>query len=230
MIAAHELHGDDVTLLYRDARPGEKRRALYLDLDGSRVTDILRAQEGQAVFLDSFIINRSVILRLARDFENMGHLDLMDILKMAQGGLRISAFRFDGYVADMGSAREYLKANLELRDRALRRELFNPDRQIFTKIHDTPPALYAKGSKVKASMFSSGCIIEGEVENSIIFRSTRIEAGASVKNCVIFDKCVVKAGAQLENVICDRSVTITPDTVIRGTADSPCILPKGGVI
>ena len=159
MIAAHELHGDDVTLLYRDARPGEKRRALYLDLDGSRVTDILRAQEGQAVFLDSFIINRSVILRLARDFENMGHLDLMDILKMAQGGLRISAFRFDGYVADMGSAREYLKANLELRDRALRRELFNPDRQIFTKIHDTPPALYAKGSKVKASMFSSGCII-----------------------------------------------------------------------
>ena len=96
MIAAHELNGDDVTLLYRDARPGEKRRALYLDLDGSRVTDILRAQEGQAVFLDSFIINRSVILRLARDFENMGHLDLMDILKMAQGGLRISAFRFDG--------------------------------------------------------------------------------------------------------------------------------------
>ena len=230
MIAAHELRGDDVTLLYRDARPGEKRRALYLDLDGSRVTDILRAQEGQAVFLDSFIINRSVILRLARDFENMGHLDLMDILKMAQGGLHISAFRFDGYVADMGSAREYLKANLELRDRALRRELFNPDRQIFTKIHDTPPALYAKGSRVKASMFSSGCIIEGEVENSIIFRSTRIEAGASVKNCVIFDKCVVKAGAQLENVICDRSVTITPDTVIRGTADSPCILPKGGVI
>ena len=45
-----------------------------------------------------------------------------------------------------------------------------------------------------------------------------------------YDKCVIKAGARLENVICDRSVTVTPDTVICGTPESPCILPKGGVI
>ena len=230
MIAAHELHGDDVTLLYRDARPGEKRRALYLDLDGSRVTDILRAQEGQAVFLDSFIINRSVILRLARDFENMGHLDLMDILELAKDSLHIGAYFFDGYVAEMGSAAEYLKASMELQDRNIRRELFNPDRQIFTKVHDTAPGLYADGSKVRASMVASGSIIEGEVENSIVFRSVKIEKGAVVKNSVIYDKCVIKAGARLENVICDRSVTVTADTVICGTPKSPCILPKGGVI
>ena len=72
--------------------------------------------------------------------------------------------------------------------------------------------------------------VEGEVENSVLFRSVRVEKGAVVKNCVIMDKCVIKAGTYLENVICDRSVTVTADTRIQGTAESPCVLPKGGVI
>ena len=231
MIARHELSGDNVTLLCRRTHPGEKRPGCYVSLDeGGKVTGIHRGEEGDALFLDSFIIDRSLVLRLARDFANLSHLDLMDILDMAKDSLRIGIHYFDGYVADMGSAREYLKSSMELQDRSIRRELFNPDRQIMTKIHDTPPALYRDSSLVRSSMVASGSIIEGTVENSVLFRSARIEEGAVVKNCVIFDKCVIKSGARLENVICDRSVTVTADTVICGTADSPCILPKGGVI
>ena len=60
--------------------------------------------------------------------------------------------------------------------------------------------------------------------------SNTFPRGAVVKNSVIYDKCVIKSGVRLENVICDRSATVTADTVICGTPDSPCILPKGGVI
>lgn len=231
MIARHELTGDNVTLLCRRTKPGEKRKGYYVNVDEEgHVTGLGRAEEGEVLFLDSFIIDRSVVLRLARDFANMGHLDLMDIISLAMGGLHIGTYAFDGYVADMGSAAEYLKASMELQDRDIRRELFNPDRQIFTKVHDTAPALYADGSRVRSSMVASGSIIEGEVENSVVFRSARIEKGAVVKNSVIYDKCVIKSGVRLENVICDRSATVTADTVICGTPDSPCILPKGGVI
>ena len=72
--------------------------------------------------------------------------------------------------------------------------------------------------------------VEGEVENSIVSRSVRIEKGASVKNCILMEGCVIEAGAHLENVICDKGVTVTAGTIIRGTDDSPCVLPKGGVI
>ena len=231
MIARHELTGDNVTLLCRRVKPGEKRRACYVSLDEEgRVTGIGRSDHGDAMFLDSLIIDRSLVLRLARDFANMGHLDLMDILSLALGGLHIGVYNFDGYVADMGSAAEYLKSSMELQNRDVRRELFNPDRQIFTKVHDTAPGLYADSSRVKNSLVASGSIIKGQVENSVVFRSVKIEEGAVVKNSVIYDKCVIRSGVRLENVICDRSVTVTADTVICGTPDSPCILPKGGVI
>ena len=231
MIARHELTGDNVTILCRRTRPGEKRNGCYITLDeNGKVTGITRGDQGEVLFLDSFIIDRTLVLRLARDFATLSHMDLMDILELAKDSLHIGAYFFDGYVAEMGSAAEYLKASMELQDRNIRRELFNPDRQIFTKVHDTAPGLYADGSKVRASMVASGSIIEGEVENSIVFRSVKIEKGAVVKNSVIYDKCVIKAGARLENVICDRSVTVTADTVICGTPKSPCILPKGGVI
>ena len=231
MIARHELTGDNVTLLCRRVKPGETRRACYVSLDEEgRVTGIGRSDHGDAMFLDSLIIDRSLVLRLARDFANMGHLDLMDILSLALGGLHIGVYNFDGYVADMGSAAEYLKSSMELQNRDVRRELFNPDRQIFTKVHDTAPGLYADSSRVKNSLVASGSIIKGQVENSVVFRSVKIEEGAVVKNSVIYDKCVIRSGVRLENVICDRSVTVTADTVICGTPDSPCILPKGGVI
>ena len=77
---------------------------------------------------------------------------------------------------------------------------------------------------------TAGSVIEGRVDDSVLFRGVRIEKGASVKNCVLMEGCVIQTGAHLENVICDKSVTVTPGTIIRGTDDSPCVLPKGGVI
>ena len=83
---------------------------------------------------------------------------------------------------------------------------------------------------LKNSVMTAGSIIEGSVENSVCFRNVRIEKGAVVKNCVLMEKCVVKAGARLENVVCDKGVTITAGTAICGTAEHPCVLPKGGVV
>ena len=119
---------------------------------------------------------------------------------------------------------------MELLDRDLRRELFNRSRQIRTKIHDTPPALYVPGSQVKNSLMTAGSIIEGKVENSVVFRQVRIEKGAEVKNCVLMEGCIVKAGARLENVICDKFVSIRPDREVRGVDGDPCVLPKGAVV
>ena len=102
----------------------------------------------------------------------------------------------------MDGMEDYFRASLDLLDSSVRRELFQSDRPIRTKAHDTPPALYAPGSAVKNSVMTAGSIIEGSVENSVCFRNVRIEKGAVVKNCVLMEKCVVKAGARGSKMSC----------------------------
>ena len=231
MIARHEFTGRGVTLLYRRADPEARKKGYYLTFDDKgRVTSIRHDDRGEYLFLDSFIMNKALLLRLMSDYGNLGQMDLMDILGMIVDDIAMEGYFFDGYVAEMDGISGYLRSSLELMDRSVRRELFDPDRKILTKIHDTPPAMYTADSRVRSSLVAAGCYVEGAVENSIVFRSVRIEKGAVVKNCVIMDKCVIKSGVHLENVICDRSVTVSPNTSIQGTPESPCVLPKGGVI
>ena len=229
MIAQHELEGKPVTLLYKRMRPGEKRPGRYLTLEDGRVTGIHRADEGENLLLDSFITDKSFLLRIARDYAALDYMDFLDILTHILPEVSVGSYAFDGYVAFMDGMEDYFRASLDLLDGGVRRELFHSDRQILTKAHDTPPALYVPGSAVKNSVMTAGSIIEGSVENSVCFRNVRIEKGAVVKNCVLMEKCVVKAGARLENVVCDKGVTITAGTAICGTAEHPCVLPKGGV-
>ena len=231
MIARHEFTGRGVTLLYRRADPEARKKGYYLTFDDKgRVTSIRHDDRGEYLFLDSFIMNKALLLRLMSDYGNLGQMDLMDILGMIVDDIAMEGYFFDGYVAEMDGISGYLRSSLELMDRSVRRELFDPDRKILTKIHDTPPAMYTADSRVRSSLVAAGCYVEGAVENSIVFRSVRIEKGAVVKNSVIMDKCVIKSGVYLENVICDRSVTVTADTRIQGTSESPCVLPKGGVV
>ena len=231
MIARHEFTGCGVTLLYRKVEPDFRRRGYYLTFDDKgRVREIRRDDHGEFLFLDSFIINKALMMRLMKDYGNLGQMDLLDILAMITDEVSMEGYFFDGYVALLRGTADYLRASLDLMDRKVRRELFDPERKILTKIHDTPPALYTADSKVSSSLVAAGSLVEGSVENSIVFRSVHIEKGAVVKNCVIMDKCVIKSGVYLENVICDRSVTVTADTRIQGTPESPCVLPKGGVI
>ena len=231
MIADHELSGRGVTFLYRKTEPGEKRRGYYLTLDEKgAVTDITLGSEGENLFLNSFIIGKALLLALARDYRAMVYMDLIAILKNVLGEIRAGAWRFDGHVFFADGVKDYFRSSMDLLDRDLRRELFNRSRQIRTKIHDTPPALYAPGSKVTNSVMTAGSIIEGLVENSVVFRNVRVEKGAEVKNCVLMEGCVVKAGARLENVICDKFVTVSANKEIRGVYGDPCVVPKGGVV
>ena len=231
LINKHELSGNHVTLVTHRVDPETARPAVYLDLDGEGlVKEIHSGDRGEWLYLNSFIIEKALLLRLARDFSSVSYMNFISLLQLALPDVRVGIWEFDGYVGFMDGIRDYYRSSMDLLRRDVRRELFNPDRQIFTKIHDTPPALYVPGSAVTNSLMTAGSIVEGTVENSVVFRSVRIEKGAVVKNCVLMEKCVIKSGAHLENVICDKFVTVNSGTHIQGTADHPCVLPKGGVI
>ena len=104
--------------------------------------------------------------------------------------------------------------------------LFSGRNPIYTKIRDDHPARYINGSKAANIMAADGCVVEGEVENSILFRGVRIGKGAKVKNCVLMQDTVVEAGAEMEYVVTDKDVTITAGKRLKGADTFPVYVAK----
>ena len=228
MIERHEMEGKPVTLLCR--RSDGSRRSWYMDLGPDGRVKSLSRTRGEYEFINSFIIDKSFFLRLIRDFRTLGYMDIMALLAQELDSCSIGSFLFEGYVGRTDTIAEYMQTSRDLLKSEVRRDLFPRDRQIHTRDHDTPPALYVPGAAVSNSIVTAGCIIEGTVEGSIVSRSARIEAGAVVRNCVLMDKCVVRAGAVLENVVCDKKVTVSQGVHITGSAETPLILPRSEIV
>ena len=79
-------------------------------------------------------------------------------------------------------------------------------------------------------MVADGCVIEGEVENSVLFRGVKIGKGAKVKNCVLMQDTVVEEGASVEYVISDKNVTITKDRSLTGNDSFQVFVSKGQIV
>ncbi|MEG2081359.1 MAG: glucose-1-phosphate adenylyltransferase subunit GlgD, partial [Oscillospiraceae bacterium] len=128
------------------------------------------------------------------------------------------------------SLQSYFDINMELLKKENRQALFEPERPIYTKVRDDMPAIYGLGSSVKNSLVASGCIIDGEVENSILFRGVRVEKGAVVKNSILMQGSFVAQGSSLNYTISDKSVVITPNKTLSGAENYPVFVGKGIVI
>ena len=121
--------------------------------------------------------------------------------------------------------KSYFDENMKLLEDENLDALFSPN-PIYTKIRDDNPTRYINGSKVKNVMAADGCIIEGEVENCVLFRGVKIAKGAKVRNCVLMQDTVVGEGCNLEYVITDKNVTISADKEIKGTNTFPVYAAK----
>ena len=98
---------------------------------------------------------------------------------------------------------------------------------IYTKIRDDNPARYVKGAKVSNVMVADGCVIEGEVENSILFRGVHVKKGAKVSNCILLQDTVVGENASINYLVTDKIVNIKAGTTASGTVDFPVYVAKG---
>ena len=113
---------------------------------------------------------------------------------------------------------------------ALRKEVFESDTTILTRVKNSPPTLYGFESKVKNSLIADGCTIDGTVENCVIFRGVTIEKGAVLKDCVIMQNSTIHAGAKLECVITDKDVTVEAEHVMGGYPTYPFVISKGQTV
>ena len=119
---------------------------------------------------------------------------------------------------------------MDLLDSVKRGKLFPENAPVYTKVRDNPPAKYAIGANVKNSLVADGCIIEGTVENCILFRGAKIGKGAVVKDSIIMQDGVIGKNCEISCVITDKIVHITDGRIMTGSKNYPLYIGKGATI
>lgn len=133
-----------------------------------------------------------------------------DILLAEVNNINIIGYEHKGYCAHINSVSNYFKHNMEMLESDKRNELFyKTGRNFYTKVRDSEPARYKENADVKNSLIADGCVIDGSVENSVIFRGVKISRNAVLKNCILMQDTIIGEDCRLEWIITDKSVVIT---------------------
>ena len=111
-----------------------------------------------------------------------------------------------------------------------RRQIFPVDRPVRTKIHEEVSTYYGETAVSRNSLVADNCMIEGSIENCIVFSGARIERGAKLRNCIVMRGGIVGEGAALDCVIADKYCSFSAGTVLTGNAKLPMVVPKGSRI
>ena len=225
---AHEASGNDVTFITKKNFHTRKDSEMYLNLDeDGRVKSVTVGENKDgSIMLGAYIINLDLLLNILDLYEHMGYMDMIEILNEHTEEYKIGSYEFNGYVGVINDLNSYMHVSMDLLKPEVRQQLFKEDKPIKTKVSDAPPVKYAKGCDVSTSLISSGCVIEGTVENSIIFRDVHIAKGAVVRNCILMQHCDISDGVILENVVCDKYVSVKPGVQISVSPESPVAINK----
>ena len=242
LLHAHVKSGADATVVYRKQeipkpllRTSTETVDMYyaLGINGDHVSKIYvnPTERGEMNFcLNIYVMERELLIRMIDDAYVHGYTNFVrDILERQIEHLDVRGYCYDGYVAQIHDMKSYFEENMKLLKEENLNALFSGN-QIYTKIRDDNPTRYINGSKAKNVMVADGCVIEGEVENSILFRGVHIGKGAKVKNCVLMQDTVVEDHASVEYVITDKDVTITEEKSLTGNESFQVFVAKGQMV
>lgn len=239
VLAAHQERHADITVVckeYGGVMPAEyaARYTMLETAPDGRVTD-MAARPGKSkslkVSLNMYIMARELFIDMLHQCISRGGRDLLkDGMIKNLTSLRVYGWAFTGYAAGIHSVQSYYRHSMELLKPAVSQELFFRCGPVFTKVKNEAPAKYGTAAKVKNALLADGCVIDGTVENSVLFRGVRVARGAAVKNSILMEGTYIEDNAAAEDVICDRNVRITAGKRLKGVRNYPFIITEGAVV
>ncbi|MBR6918700.1 MAG: glucose-1-phosphate adenylyltransferase subunit GlgD, partial [Clostridia bacterium] len=240
MIDYHEKSGADITLavkrMYLSSEKAANSVITESDEDG-RLTGILTYPNdfgGEAeVCLNMLVMKTEYLKHMVRDAIARNYSSLTkDVIANNLKTANIRVYRYHGYFAAIYSVADYFSASMELiKNDDARRALFEvKNRPVLTKIRNSDPTYYSGVSRVKNSLIADGCVIEGTVENSILFRGVKIGRNTTVRNSIIMQDTVCGESCYLNCVITDKNVVVRDGAMLSGAETSPFYVAKRKMI
>ncbi|MCR5806526.1 MAG: glucose-1-phosphate adenylyltransferase subunit GlgD [Oscillospiraceae bacterium] len=237
IVEAHVKSGADITAVYAKAN---------LDLDSAANSNVFGIDENGRVqnvlinpqisgecniALNTYVISKSLLLNIILDSAAKGEYSFVkSILQEKTNDFKIMGYEHDRYFSKVTSIKTYYDANMALLDTENRKKLFLDTNPIYTKIRDNPPTKLAIGAKVKNSIIADGCIIEGSVENCVLFRGAKVGKNSVVRNAIIMQDTVIGADCYIDCIITDKQVSISDKKILTGSANYPVYIGKSAKI
>ena len=134
-------------------------------------------------------------------------------------GKRLLAYKFKGYWKDVGTIDSLWEANMDLLDKKNELDLSDPTWKIYTEDVTTLPHYVGAEADIKRAFITQGCVIEGEVKNSVLFTGAKVGAGAKIIDSVLMPGVSVEEGAVVTRALVADGVKIGKEAVV-GSADS----------
>ena len=174
------------------------------------------------------VINRQFLLSQLTEALAHGYTSIAkDVLTRGAANNLFRIFRYEGYCETVRNLAEYYRRNMELLTGDVQEALFRQkNRPVLTKVQNSAPTVYAANSMVKNSLIADGCVIEGIVENSIIFRGVHVGKNTSVENCILMQDTYVGNNVYMNCVVTDKGVTIRDGRVLSGHESRPFYIEK----
>lgn len=234
-LVAKHLEGDaEITCAVSPDVTNYIHHRVMVDEAGT-VTELLSRQttgERGYAMLETYVIGREKLLEMIAWCAEGGRLHFhKDALQhFLNEGWKVNTYVHEGYARHITCVDDYYQANMDMLDPDLRAQVFPASRPVSTRERSDVSTYYAAGSKVSNSLVADGCIIEGEVENCIVFCGAKVGAESSLKNCIILHDTVIGENVKLDCVISDKNVKISPYTNLKGNRRLPLVIPKGAKI
>ena len=237
LINRHVASGADVTMVYERAEipePIKTENYTFSINEEGRITELRTNDYRQGVqnlFMNVIVMGREELIAMLKDarVHNLVYFE-RDIIAPSLKILNTRGYEYAGYRARIYDMRSYFNENMRLLDHSNVEKLFPESRPVYTKVRDEAPVRYAMDCKVHNCMVADGCIIEGEVENCVLFRGVKISKGAKVKNCVLMQGTVVEPDAEVEYIVTDKNVVITHNRHLAGNENFPVYVEKGAIV
>ena len=223
VLEEHIATGADITVVCKDIEPGEddiNRFGVVKLAPDKRIVSFEEkplVADTNTASIGVYVVRRRQLIELLEACAAEGRSDFVnDILVRYKNVKKIYAYKLDSYWRNIGTVESYFRTNMDFLKKDIRDYFFRQHPDVYSKVEDLPPAKYNGDAVVNNSLVASGCIINGTVEDSILFKKVYIGNNCVIKNSIILNDVHIGDNCYIENCIIESRDTLRANTVHTG--------------
>ena len=223
VLEEHIATGADITVVCKDIQPGEddiNRFGVVKLADDNRVISFEEkpiVAETNTASIGVYVVRRRQLIELLEACAAEGRSDFVnDILVRYKNVKKIYAYKLDSYWRNIGTIDSYFNNNMDFLNKDIRDYFFRQHPDVYSKVEDLPPAKYNGDAAVSNSLIASGSIINGTVEDYVLFKKVYIGNNCVIKNSIILNDVHIGDNCYIENCIVESRDTLRANTVHTG--------------
>ena len=212
----------DITVVCKDMDPGcnlERYGTIRMN-EESRIEEFEEkpiVAKSNTVSCGIYVIRRRHLIEMIERCAQEDRYDFVrDILIRYKDMKHIYGYKLKEYWRNIASVEDYFQTNMDFLKPEIQDYFFHQYPDVYSKVDDLPPAKYNVGVQVKNSLVSSGCIVNGTVEDSILFKKAYIGNNCYIKNSIILNDVYIGDNTHIENCIVESRDTICANSYHKG--------------